>query len=641
MATSQMSEFLQQLRKAVLPRDGAGLTDGQLLDDYLRRRDEAALSALVCRHGPMVWGVCRRILRYYHDAEDAFQATFLVLVRKAASVVPREMVANWLYGVAHQTALKVRATTAKRGARETHEMQMPEPRAKDHDLWDDLRPLLDHELSRLPDKYRVAIVFCDLAGKTRKEAAQQLGVPEGTLAARVARGRVMLAKRLARHGLGVTAAALATTLTENASAFVPNSVLAAAINAASALAAGNATAGVVSAKVVALMEGALKSMLLTKLKTATAVLLMFAVVGGAAGLLYQAQAGEPPKAQSANGQPQAPKHAESDQSEQSEADLSRLQGTWRLVSSEFDGMRFGQGRREIKDTRLVIEKSSFIQFSKLFHSPNIPLPPEDIKVAGTLTLDTKRHPSQIVLTWEQDPWNNKTGVARRGIYSLAGDSLRICLSMDEDAKTLPTEFSAPFGSKRTLLIFKRDSAKEGATYQTREGEPATDKKEKQSAKTPNVDKDKLQGTWRLASLETDGLRISGDRPALKETRLVIREASLELFYTPEWQEPQTNKPETKQAVAEFPLDAQQTPNVMVLTWKESPWNGKNGLVWKAIYAADGDILKLCWSNETEAPTEFSADAGNGRMLWTFKRDPASDKRAEKKAVTWPSVPGRE
>src|SRR5262245_36283133 len=105
MATSQMSEVIQYLRRSVLLRVGAGLTDEQLLTDYLHRRDEAALAALVRRHGPMVWGVCRRVLRNYHDAEDAFQATFLVFVRKAGSIASRELLANWLYGVAHQTAL--------------------------------------------------------------------------------------------------------------------------------------------------------------------------------------------------------------------------------------------------------------------------------------------------------------------------------------------------------------------------------------------------------------------------------------------------------------------------------------------------------------------------------------------------------
>ena len=108
-----MGNLIDYLRRVVLAGGKADLTDGQLLEDFISRRDEAALAALVRRHGPMVWGVCRRVLRNHHDAEDAFQATFLVLVRKAASIVPREMVANWLYGVAHQTALKARATAAK------------------------------------------------------------------------------------------------------------------------------------------------------------------------------------------------------------------------------------------------------------------------------------------------------------------------------------------------------------------------------------------------------------------------------------------------------------------------------------------------------------------------------------------------
>src|SRR5262249_22645957 len=148
--------------------------------------------ALVRRHAPMVWGVCRRVLGNLHDAEDAFQATFLILVRKAASIASPKLLANWLYGVAHQTALKARATNAKRRVRERQVTHMPEPAANEPDRWNDLQPLLDQELARLPNKYRVAIVLCDLEGKTRKEAAWQLGVPEGTLAARVARGRVML-----------------------------------------------------------------------------------------------------------------------------------------------------------------------------------------------------------------------------------------------------------------------------------------------------------------------------------------------------------------------------------------------------------------------------------------------------------------
>src|SRR5204862_5292968 len=157
-------------------------TDGQLLDCSIIHREEAALVSLVHRLAPMVWGVCRRLLHDHHDAEDAFQATFLVLLRKATCIVPQEMVGNWLYGVAHQTALKARATAAKRRAREKQMLDMPEPVAPQQEPWPDLQPLLDQELSRLPDPYRVVIVLCELEGKTRKEAARQLGWPEGTVA---------------------------------------------------------------------------------------------------------------------------------------------------------------------------------------------------------------------------------------------------------------------------------------------------------------------------------------------------------------------------------------------------------------------------------------------------------------------------
>jgi RNA polymerase sigma factor (sigma-70 family) len=294
MTHNPISEVLQHLRQAALLRDGAGLTDGQLLEDYLSHHDEVALAALVRRHGPMVWGVCRRVLRNYHDAEDAFQATFLVLVRKAAKVVPREMVASWLYGVARQTALKARTTTARRGARERQVPQMPEPPATDPELWDDLRPLLDQELSKLPAIYRVAIVLCDLEGKTRKEAARQLGVPEGTVAARLARGRVMLANGLARHGLSVSGGTLADVLAQHAAlAEVPTSLVSSTIQAASLVAAGSA-AGVVPAKVAALVEGVLKTMVLTKVHIVTAALLAITTLGLGAGWLTQPALAEKP-----------------------------------------------------------------------------------------------------------------------------------------------------------------------------------------------------------------------------------------------------------------------------------------------------------------------------------------------------------
>ena len=271
MPTSPLSVVIQHLLADLGP-DGAGMTDGELLARFLRSRDENALAALVRRHAPMVWGVCRRLLRNHHDAEDAFQATFLVLVRKAADV-PRQTVANWLYGVARQTAVRLRATAAKRGRRETQVVNMPEPTVPEvRDA--DLQSVLDEELSRLPDHYRGVIVLCDLEGMTRKEAARQLGIPEGSVASRLARARAMLAKRLTQRGVVFSGGSVAAVLSAgSASASVPPALVASTIKAASLLAAGQA-AGVVSAKVAALTEGVVKAMFVTKIKSALAVVLL-------------------------------------------------------------------------------------------------------------------------------------------------------------------------------------------------------------------------------------------------------------------------------------------------------------------------------------------------------------------------------
>jgi RNA polymerase sigma factor (sigma-70 family) len=274
MATTLPGEVIQRLRRPVLLQDGAGLTDEQLLEAYVSRRDEVALEALVQRHAPMVWCVCRRTLRNQHDAEDAFQATFLVFVRKAASIASRELLANWLYGVAYQTARKARATAARRRARERQVTQMPEP-ALEQETGDNLQLLLDRELSQLADKYRTVIILCDLEGMTRKEAARQLRCPEGTVASRLATARTMLAKRLTRHGLAVTGGALAAAFSQSAAlAGMPPSVVSSTIKAATLFAAGQASADVISAHVAALAEGVLKAMMLTKLKTVVAVVLL-------------------------------------------------------------------------------------------------------------------------------------------------------------------------------------------------------------------------------------------------------------------------------------------------------------------------------------------------------------------------------
>jgi RNA polymerase sigma factor (sigma-70 family) len=294
MPAGHINQIVQHLCKVVLLQDVDRLSDGHLLGRFLDLRDQAACAALVRRHGPMVWSVCRRLLDH-HDAEDAFQATFLVLLRRGASIRPREMVANWLHGVAHQTALKARALRAKRCVREKQVMAMPQPEAVNPEPWDDVQALLDQELGRLPDKYRAIIVLCDLEARSRREVAQQLGCPEGTVASRLARARLMLAKRLAQRGVTVSAGALAAGLSGQASAGVPPATVSATIKAVTAVAAGQAVAaGLISANVAALIKGVLQGMLLNKLKmAASAVLVMAAASLGAGGVLYATQEQDP------------------------------------------------------------------------------------------------------------------------------------------------------------------------------------------------------------------------------------------------------------------------------------------------------------------------------------------------------------
>jgi RNA polymerase sigma factor (sigma-70 family) len=281
-ATSSLGRVLQRLRCAAARQEG-DLSDGDLLDRFLAQRDESAFAELVRRHGPMVLGVCRRVLRNPHDADDAFQATFLVLVRRGGSVQPPGRVGNWLYGVAYRTALEARRAAARRRVKEA--LAMPPAEATD-DIWADLRPLLDRELSRLPDRYREPVVLCDLEGQTQKEAAHQLGCPEGTVSSRLARGRALLARRLKRHGAALSGAVLAATLARGvAAAEVPATLAGSAIKAATQVAAGHAASGVVSAPVVALTEGVLKAMKMTQVKTALTWLLAVALVVGGAGVL--------------------------------------------------------------------------------------------------------------------------------------------------------------------------------------------------------------------------------------------------------------------------------------------------------------------------------------------------------------------
>jgi RNA polymerase sigma factor (sigma-70 family) len=298
LVTTHLGRVVGHLRDVLATRETRTLSDPELWARYVYERDEAAFEALVRRHGPMVLTVCRRILRNETDAEDAFQATFLVLVRRAASIRSPDTIGNWLHGVARRTALQARSAAARRRAKETavaaRAVAPPAP-------IDDVRVTLDEEIGRLAERYRIAVVLCDLEGKTRREAAEQLGWAEGTVASRLARGRGILAKRLERRGLaGALVAAAVTDM--SAGAGVPSALVFRTIRATSLFAAGEATAkSAVSGTVAALTQGVLKSMLLTKLKGVVAVSLVVGMATLSGGALISRSRATEPAAATADG----------------------------------------------------------------------------------------------------------------------------------------------------------------------------------------------------------------------------------------------------------------------------------------------------------------------------------------------------
>lgn len=291
MTAPQTTPPLQQFGRMLEAMRLSTFTDGQLLEQFAAHCEEDAFAALVHRHGRTVLGVCRRVLRDLHDAEDAFQATFLMLARMAGSLRRPDAVGSWLCAVAHRLAVKVRTRVNKRRARESALPPRGEAVSPDEPAWE-MRAILDEEVSRLPESYRAVILLCCVEGKSRAAAAQQLGCKLGTVKIRLERARERLRDRLTRRGLTVSTSTVAALLGEGvAPATVPLALAAATTRAAPLVAAGTA-AEVLSPTVLALAMGGLPSMSLTKSTILGILLFALAVGGGGALLLRQASGKE-------------------------------------------------------------------------------------------------------------------------------------------------------------------------------------------------------------------------------------------------------------------------------------------------------------------------------------------------------------
>ena len=408
-----------------------GLADGRLLEIFTTERDaaarETAFAVLVERHGPVVLKVCRDVLGNEHAAEDAFQATFLVLARRARSIRKADSLASWLFGVARRVALKARADESRRRANELRGVKMG---AKGSDAQPEAEcwPELYEELDRLPQRYREPLVLCYLAGLTYEQAAGALKCPVRTVQTRLIRGRERLRGRLVRRGLGPPAGLLgAAVLTESARASVPAALAQITARSAVSFTAGHAS-GVVSASVVSLAEGVLRTMLLNKIKLVTAATTL--VVAGtsavflASGIL-QAQVAPrraaPPKGAS------APRD-----------DLAVLQGSWSATLAAPNG--------ENMTVVWTIERDSLAMG---FLRPDSKTP---VVVKGRIEIDSRTSPKSFAIVNATGPDGNPQK-DNLGIYEIEGDTLKVCYGTPGNPR--PKAFEAGEFGPPMVMTLKR------------------------------------------------------------------------------------------------------------------------------------------------------------------------------------------
>ncbi len=273
MGTGRLDWLLQCLRRIIHKRGDCILADGVLVERFRKDADEAAFEVLVWRHGPMVLSLCARMLGNVQDAEDAFQATFLTLARKAGSISKRESVGSWLYKVAYRIALRAKKKTSRQATNESRTIEVTatsEPAAESASQA--LRPLLDEAVKGLPETYRLVIVLHYLEGKSSGQIARELNCPIGTVTSRLAPARELLRREVARRGLTLSAALVSAALAQGkASSAVPPILALHTVELVKLLAAGKGAAAAIPAKIVALSEGAIKAMVMTKIKVAAAL----------------------------------------------------------------------------------------------------------------------------------------------------------------------------------------------------------------------------------------------------------------------------------------------------------------------------------------------------------------------------------
>jgi RNA polymerase sigma factor (sigma-70 family) len=489
VAGETLGDVIRRLGRAGWLQNDLAQTDAQLVERFARRSDEPAFAALMARHGPMVLGVCRRLLHDAQEAEDAFQATFLVLARKASRIQRQALLGPWLYGVAWRVAVRLRGRLARRRGREQSGVDLDGLPADDA-AWSEVHWLVHEEVQRLPKAYRSTVVLCCLEGKSNEEAARLLGRPVGTIKSRLLRARELLRSRLARRGLAVSGAVMGTELAvpaAPASAALAETTL----RAARSLAAGGAASGLVTARVVMLSQEVLRTMWWKKFVLAAALMLAVALLGGVGSRVYQAWAARPDEALKHPAQPaDLPAPADRPKEEKAKGDALAIQGVWRVTAIETEGrgvqagMEVRQGHtwrvtptvaQEKEEARQVKWGKWVIGTDKIVVEADEPGQGVQ-KTAYVYKLDPTRTPKTFDLTPEVGPELGEPPTIR-AIYGLDGDVLKICRRlMPAEIQYLrqlegrrpersglgdllalrPSALATKEGSKTSLITFRRE-----------------------------------------------------------------------------------------------------------------------------------------------------------------------------------------
>jgi RNA polymerase sigma factor (sigma-70 family) len=603
LAGETLGEVIRRLGRSGALQGDLGQTDAQLVERFARRRDEPAFAALVVRHGPMVLGVCRRLLPDAQDAEDAFQAAFLVLARRAAAIQRRTLLAAWLHGVAWRVALRLRGRLAQRRERERAGVDLDALPADDA-AWSDVRCVVHEEVQRLPDVYRSAIILCCLEGMTNEEAARVLRRPVGTVKSRLTRARDLLRSRLTRRGVALSMAALGAALAANtATASAP--LTSAVVRAALPFAAGGAVAGGgVSARAVALSQGVLRTMVLKKVTIAATLVLVVALVGGVGGLAYRSWAAAPGDAPKAVAPP-ADKPGPADKPMD---DREAIQGVWRVAAVETEGVE-----RDDDVARDMKKQTWTIRSDKLIVHIEAPGPARDTKF--TYSLDAAQTPKTVDLTSDQSadgsPFKNL-----HGVYAVDGDVLRFCYSMTGaemeywndllgkrregireinvllPAGPRPKDIATKPGGKTTLLTLKRVK-------------PDPDK--------PKDVEKALLGSWRLIAAEKDAKDATDDEETrrFKEPTWLFTAEGLVFHRDGQADATELIGLRTSKSPKELDFPAPPEP-------RDEP--GKDTMLW-AVFSLEGDVLKICVPTNSNRPTVLAAKQGDKTLLLALKRDP--------------------